>query len=97
MAEIGKLVEVLIEDKASSSSDLSQRLRSDSSVKLGLEKFYSILKSGVEAIGDGKLELERWSQPQIQAVCSVAYAVASATRSLSGTLLIFLRVHFDYI
>ncbi|XP_059670492.1 auxin transport protein BIG [Cornus florida] len=81
MAEIAKLVEALFEDKPS--SDLSQRLRFDSSIKLGLEKFYSILTHGVEAIGDGKVGLERWDESQNQAVGSVACAIAYATRSLS--------------
>ncbi|KAJ8436015.1 hypothetical protein Cgig2_007673 [Carnegiea gigantea] len=82
-----KLVEAV-----SSHSDLSHRLRSDS-VKLGLERFYSIIKSGVEVIdydddddddnGDKKLGLQCWTQSQIHSVFSIAIAIASATRSLS--------------
>ncbi|CAK9175800.1 unnamed protein product [Ilex paraguariensis] len=83
MAEIAKLVEVLFEDNKQSPSDLSQRLRSDSELKVGMENFYSILKSGVEAIGDGKLGLEGWDQSQNQAVASLALAIAYNTRSLS--------------
>lgn len=79
MDDIAKLVQILFEDK--SSSDLSQRLRSDS-VKLGLEKFYLILKEGVNSNGDGQLGLQSWNQSQIQAIVSVAYAILSATRSL---------------
>ena len=82
-----KLVEAV-----SSHSDLSHRLRSDS-VKLGLERFYSIIKYGVEAIddddddnGDKKLGLQCWTQSQIHSVFSIAIAIASATRSLSGAL-----------
>ncbi|XP_052195482.1 auxin transport protein BIG isoform X2 [Diospyros lotus] len=82
MAEIGKLVEVVFDDKAS--SDLSQRLRSDSSLKLGLEKFYSILKLAVEAVGvNGELGFQGWEQSQVHAIGSLAYAIACATRSLS--------------
>ena len=86
MAELARLVEAVFDDKAS--GDLSQRLRSDSSLKLGLEKFYSILRLGVGAFGDGKLGFERWEKSQVQAACSLAYAIAYATRSLSGTRLI---------
>jgi len=81
-----KLVEAV-----SSHNDLSHRLRSES-VKLGLERFYSILKHGVEAIDDDnddddkKLGLQCWSQSQIHSVFSIAIAIASATRSLSGAL-----------
>ncbi|GFS30527.1 hypothetical protein Acr_00g0012440 [Actinidia rufa] len=81
MAELARLVEAVFDDKAS--GDLSQRLRSDSSLKLGLEKFYSILRLGVEASGDGKLGFECWEKSQVQTACSLAYAIAYATRSLS--------------
>lgn len=97
MAEIAKLVEVLIEeDKA---TDLYLRLRSDSA-KLGLRKFCSILKLGLESIGNGKLGFDSWNQSQIQAVVSVAQSIVSATKSLSGTffylsisLFVFLYIH----
>ncbi|KAI8020121.1 Auxin transport protein BIG [Camellia lanceoleosa] len=82
MAEIARLIEVVFDDKASS-SDLSHRLRSDSSLKLGFENFYSILKLALQAIGDGKLKFECWEQSQVQSLCSLAYAIAFATRSLS--------------
>ncbi|KAF7130273.1 hypothetical protein RHSIM_Rhsim10G0059600 [Rhododendron simsii] len=83
MAEIARLVEVLFDETAPSSGDLSHRLRSDSSLKLGLEKFYSILRLGVEPVGDGRLGFECWDKAQVQAVCSLAYAVAYAARSIS--------------
>lgn len=83
MAELAKLVEVLLEDKAS--DDFSNRLRS-TEVKAGLEKFYVILNHGVDATGDGKPGFESWNNSQIQAVASIASAVASATRSLSRTI-----------
>ncbi|XP_057491487.1 auxin transport protein BIG-like isoform X2 [Actinidia eriantha] len=81
MAELARLVEAVFDDKAS--GDLSQRLRSDSSLKIGLEKFYSILRLGVGAFGDGKLGFECWEKSQVQTACSLAYAIAYATRSLS--------------
>ncbi|KAL8161170.1 hypothetical protein V2J09_012659 [Rumex salicifolius] len=86
--ELARLVEAVTEDKAASASSsgdrLSQRLRSDS-VKLGLEKFYSILQSAVEPIADddhNKLGFQRWDLSQIQSVSYIALALASATRSL---------------
>lgn len=102
MAEIAVLVEALFGDKAS--ADLPRRLRSDSSLKLGLEKLYLILKHGVESTGDGKLGLESWDQSQIQAVYSIAKAIASAANSLSGTVSIFylpimyihISIYIDY-
>lgn len=81
MAEIAVLVEALFGGKAS--ADLPRRLRSDSSLKLGMEKLYLILKHGVESTGDGKLGLESWDQSQIQAVYSIAKSIASAANSLS--------------
>lgn len=82
--EIAKLVGVLFDDKSSSSSN-DIRLRSE---KLGLETLYLILKQGVEINSDGKLGLQHWDQAQIQAVISVAYAIVSSTRSISGTFLL---------
>ncbi|PSR87752.1 Auxin transport protein like, partial [Actinidia chinensis var. chinensis] len=81
MTELTRLVEVVFDDKAS--GDLSQRLRSDSSLKIGLDKFYSILRLGVGAVGDGKLGFEFWEKSQVQAAGSLAYAIAYASRSLS--------------
>ncbi|KAK9683093.1 hypothetical protein RND81_10G116300 [Saponaria officinalis] len=79
-----KLVEALCANN-SNNGDFSLRFRSDS-VKLGFQKFYSILKYGVEVIGDDvskELGLQCWTQSQIQSVLSVALLIASATRSLS--------------
>ncbi|KAL6961117.1 RING-type E3 ubiquitin transferase [Sarracenia purpurea var. burkii] len=81
MAEIARLFEVVFDDKAT--NDLSQRLRSDSSLKLGLEKFYSILKLGAGDVGNRKLGLEGWEKSQVEAASSLAYAIAYATRFLS--------------
>lgn len=97
MAEIARLVEVLFDEAAPSSGDLSHRLRSDSSLKLGLEKFYSILRLGVQPVGDGRLGFECWDKAQVQAVCSLAYAVAYATRSVSGFFSRFLVVDCDLV
>lgn len=73
--------------KLISSSDLLQLIRSDdSSIQLGLRQFYSILKAGLRDLGDGKLAFQSWTDPQIQAVCSIAHAIAFASRSLTGTL-----------
>ncbi|VVA29716.1 PREDICTED: auxin transport BIG [Prunus dulcis] len=41
-----------------------------------------IPKRCVEVVGDGKLGLQSWADSQIQAVYSIAYAIASASRSL---------------
>ncbi|XP_010694206.2 auxin transport protein BIG [Beta vulgaris subsp. vulgaris] len=87
--ELAKLVEAV----SSTQSDLSLRLRTSSSLKLGLHHFYSILNYGVQAI-DGenqsdfddnakKLGLQCWSISQIHSVCSLALLIATATRSLS--------------
>lgn len=100
MAEsLTKLVEVLFSDKSDSkslsSSDLLHRLRSsDDSIRPGLEKLFLILKHGVEPVEDGKLGLQSWNDSQIQAVCSLASAIASASRSLSGTSLHFFLFFF---
>lgn len=73
--------------KPFSSSDLLHLLRSDdSSIKLGLRQFYLILKAGLRDLGDGNLAFQSWTDPQIQAVCSIAHAIASASRSLTGAL-----------
>ncbi|KAB2613738.1 auxin transport protein BIG-like [Pyrus ussuriensis x Pyrus communis] len=85
MAEtFARLSESVYSDgKPISSTDLLQRLRSSSdSIRPGLENLLPILKRGVEADGDGKLGLQLWTDSQIQAVYSIAYAVASASRSL---------------
>ncbi|XP_008230303.1 PREDICTED: auxin transport protein BIG [Prunus mume] len=85
MAEaFAKLAESLYsENKPISSADLLQRLRSSpDSIRPGLENLFLILKRGVEAAGDGKLGFQSWADSQIQAVYSIAYAIASASRSL---------------
>ncbi|XP_047314774.1 auxin transport protein BIG [Impatiens glandulifera] len=79
--DIAKLIELVFDEK--SSGDISQLIGSDSSVRLGLERFFCILKFGVEVNGDGKLGLESWEQSQAGAVAFLACAVAYSTRSLS--------------
>ncbi|KAJ7974260.1 Auxin transport protein BIG [Quillaja saponaria] len=85
MAEnLEKLANALfVDNKPILSGDLLQKLRSDDSIRLGLEQFYLILKHGVKTVGDGKLQLESWNDLQIQAVCSIAYGIAFVSRSLS--------------
>lgn len=99
MAEaLAKLSEsIYLDNNPITSSDLLQRLRSDSdsdsdsdSIRPGLQNLLLILKRGVEAAEDGKLGLQSCTDSQIQAVYSLAYAVVSASRSLSGTLLRFI-------
>lgn len=74
-------------DKSLSSIDLVRNLRSDDdSIRPGLEKFYLVLKCGVDPAGDvAKLGLQSWNESQIQEVCALASAIAFASRSLSGT------------
>ncbi|KAL8124720.1 auxin transport protein BIG isoform X1 [Apium graveolens] len=81
MAEIAVLVEAVFGDK--SPADLHRRVRSDSSLKLGFEKLYLILKRSVEVDSDGKLGFELWDQSQIQAVSSIGHAIYSAVNSVS--------------
>ncbi|XP_022962536.1 auxin transport protein BIG [Cucurbita moschata] len=89
-----KLVDTLFLDDSStsantkdpsSSSDILQLLirSDDSSIKLGLRQFYLILNAGLRDLGDGKLAFQSWTDPQIQAVCSIAHAITSASRSLT--------------
>ncbi|CBI16927.3 unnamed protein product, partial [Vitis vinifera] len=68
-SDFTKLVEALFEDK-SSPSDLCQRLRSDDSIKAGLQAFYSILKNAVVST-DPKLSLLSWDNSQIQSRFSI--------------------------
>ena len=86
-----KLAEALSLDRADNtkSVDLVQNLRSDDSVRPGLETLYLILDRGVAAAGDaaGKLGLQSWSDSQIQDLCSLASVITHASRSLSGTSL----------
>nr|AGH32778.1 auxin transport protein BIG [Krascheninnikovia arborescens] len=80
--ELAKLVEAV----STSQGDLSLRIRTSGSLKLGLHHFYSTLNYGVEPIDDAddrKLGLQSWSNSQIHSVCSLALLIASANRSLA--------------
>ncbi|KAK7295546.1 hypothetical protein RJT34_18456 [Clitoria ternatea] len=68
--------------EALSSGEFPQRLRSDDAVRLGLNSFYSILRHGLRSAGDRTLQLQSWTDSQIQAISSFAYAIASSSRSL---------------
>ncbi|KAF3945345.1 hypothetical protein CMV_028261 [Castanea mollissima] len=71
--------------KPLSPTDLLRKLRSEDSIRPALQNFYLILKRGVEASPDdgARLGLQSWNDSQIQAVASIASALASASRSLS--------------
>lgn len=99
--EIAKLLDALSSSSSSSGDDnLAQRLRSDSSLKLGFHKLYSILKYSVTPIAQGDsgdnstLGLQSLDSSQIQAVASLATAVVHATRSLSGFFFLFFFLIF---
>lgn len=94
MAEIAVLVEAVFGDK--SSADLHRRLRSDSSLKLGFDKLYLILKNSVEVEQNGKLGFELWDQSQIQSVYSIGCAIYSSVNSISGIVSFFICLH-DYV
>lgn len=97
--EIAKLVDAL--SCSSGDVNLSEKLRSDSSLYLGFQKLYSILKYAVKPItseddthtNSTKLGIELWDQSQIQALASLATAIVNATRSLSG--IVFLSDWFQ--
>jgi hypothetical protein len=75
---------VLAEALSPSSGEFLQKLRSDDAVRLGLNTFYSILRHGLQSSSDGTLHFQSWADSQIYAISSFAYAVAAASRSLSG-------------
>nr|XP_011467865.1 PREDICTED: auxin transport protein BIG [Fragaria vesca subsp. vesca] len=87
MAEaLAKLADSLYssDSKPIAAADLLLCLRSDSdSITPGLHCLLLILKRGVQPAADGKLGLQSWTDSQIQALYSLAYAVVSASRSLS--------------
>lgn len=82
---------LFVGSKPLSPADLLQKLRSEDSIRPALEKFYLILKCGVEAARSG---LQSWNESQIQAACAIASAIASASRSLSRK---FRFCHFSTI
>ncbi|KAL4322754.1 hypothetical protein S245_049914 [Arachis hypogaea] len=68
-----------------SGESLLQKLRSDDTIRSGLTAFYSVLRRGVEPTGgaSSSLRFQSWNASQIQAICSFACTIASASRSLS--------------
>jgi hypothetical protein len=82
---------LFVGSKPLSPADLLQKLRSEDSIRPALEKFYLILKRGVE---DARSGIQLWNESQIQAACAIASAIASASRSLSRKFIFF---HFSTI
>ena len=82
--------------KPLSPADLLRKLRSEDSIRPALQNFYLILKRGVEASPEdgARLGLQSWNESQIQAVASIASALASASRSLSGEISLYLPFRF---
>ncbi|OMO52577.1 Zinc finger, ZZ-type [Corchorus capsularis] len=82
-----RLCQFIAEEKLSSSSssvDLLQKLRSDESIKLGLEHFYSILQAGLDSIEPGSIpRFKSWSDSQILSLASLGSSITSVFRSLS--------------
>ena len=92
-----KLAEALFADgKPSLSVDLVDKFRSDDAIREGFSTFFSILKSGVKVFGDGRWGFQSWNDSQIQAISSFAYAIASASRSLSGAVSIILSTSIEF-
>ncbi|QCE12751.1 E3 ubiquitin-protein ligase UBR4 [Vigna unguiculata] len=67
----------------SSSGEFIQKLRTDDAVRLGLNTFCSVLRSGVQSSDDGTSRFLSWTDAQIHGISSFVYAIASASRSLS--------------
>ncbi|KAJ1406495.1 Zinc finger, UBR-type [Sesbania bispinosa] len=74
---------ILADSLSTPSGEFLQKMRSDDAVRLGLNAFYSVLRRGLESAGDGTFRFHSWTDSQIQAISSLAYAIASASRSLS--------------
>lgn len=90
-------------------ADLFHRLRSDTSLKLGLDRFFLILKRAVSPLQEDdddddlnnnnhkKLGFQSWTDSQVQSVVSFGLAILSASRSLSGSYrLVFQLVNSTY-
>ncbi|KAB2075053.1 hypothetical protein ES319_A07G193500v1 [Gossypium barbadense] len=82
-----RLCQFLAEEKLSSSSsslDLLLKLRSDESIKLGLQQLYLILQTGLHPIEPGSHPLfKSWSDNQILSLASLGSCITSVFRSLS--------------
>lgn len=78
------LCQSIADDRLSSLDDLLEKLRSDESIKLGLQQFYLILHAGLEPVsGEDKFNFQLWNDAQILSVASVGCAIAAVFRSLS--------------
>ncbi|XVF20872.1 hypothetical protein REPUB_Repub12eG0040500 [Reevesia pubescens] len=82
-----RLCQFIAEEKLSSSSsslDLLQKLRSDESIKLGLQHLYLILQTGLDPIElDSQPRFKSWSDSQILFLASIGSSITSVFRSLS--------------
>ncbi|XP_047167509.1 auxin transport protein BIG [Vigna umbellata] len=67
----------------SSSGEFIQKFRTDDDVRLGLNTFCSVLRGGLQSSDDGTSRFLSWTDEQIHGISSFAYAIASASRSLS--------------
>ncbi|PKU69107.1 auxin transport protein BIG [Dendrobium catenatum] len=79
MAEITRLLEILSETRP---PRFSQKLLSGAA-RPGLKAILSILEEGIRVADQGRLVLQSWSRPQIEAVISVAEVIVAASLSIS--------------
>ncbi|KAF9624456.1 hypothetical protein IFM89_011464 [Coptis chinensis] len=84
MEEIKKLVNVLNEQINNNNNNKDKNFPrfNSSSVKLGLEKLYSILKQGIDD-NNKKLGFERWTSSQIHTLLLIINSFLFVTRSLT--------------
>ncbi|XP_057436189.1 auxin transport protein BIG isoform X2 [Lotus japonicus] len=83
------------------SGEFLQKLRSDDAVRSGLIAVHSVLRRGIEPSADGTFPFQSWTDSQIQAISSLAHAIASASRSLSveqaeGVLVAILQKSIEF-
>ncbi|KAK8606644.1 hypothetical protein V6N13_052411 [Hibiscus sabdariffa] len=82
-----RLCQFLAEEKLSTSSspvDLLRKLRSDESIKLGIQQLYLILQAGLDTIEPGSHpRFKSWSDNQILSLASLGSCIISVFRSLS--------------
>jgi len=81
----------------SSSGEFIQKLRTDDAVRLGLNTFCSVLRSGVQSSDDGTSRFLSWTDAQIHGISSFVYAIASASRSLSGIIFCAISHELDFL
>lgn len=80
----------------SSSGEFIQKLRTDDDVRLGLNTFCSVLRGGLQSSDDGTSRFLSWTDAQIHGISSFAYAIASASRSLSGIIFFSISHELDF-